>query len=467
MKVMKLKKKRISAEFKKAECKKNEHAGSRRGAALLSTMIAMAILTILGTSIIYVSGSNFLQSTAYKNYEEAYYDSEQMLRLGSEAIKKAGVIEIGKILNSGGTSIGETFTQDVIPTALLLLPSDILSPAAGEPGLGISLSETDAGMIELVAVGQAGAQKRSSRMSMTLAVAYGTAIAQGEQIYLYSGYSMLVGGDIWFQNVIAANSTFTATPLGALAGTVIPDISYLYNISDTIPEGFVWWDSVQDELFARFEGREEGFTQVADDKIEILATGANYPLSTVNIVQSDSSIKIGDLSFQDLNNKTLLVQGDVNFDKNLIYNLGKLSNFMVFATGNICIDLSLGENNLRDNLFTYAGGDIYFYGSGGVKESHYLTVYANNFYYTNNNLGAKKPDFYGQFLVKGTLSFEVTNASLKVNMYYNEQSTLGYYERMKILADYAVVEDGGEDSVPGAPFGNLFNVGKIIEIQTP
>lgn len=446
---------------------KMERAGSRSGAALLSTIIAMAILTILGTSIIFVSGSNFLQSTAFKNYEEAYYDSEQMLRLGSEAIKKAGVIEIAEILNSGGTAIGETFAQDVIPTALLLLPSDILSPASGEPGLSISLSETDAGMIELVAVGQAGAQKRSSRMSMTLAVAYGTAIGQGEQIYLYSGYSMLIGGDLWFQNVIAANSSFTATPLGALAGAVVPDISDLNNISDTIPEGFVWWDSVQIELFARFEGREEGFTQVTDDKIEILATGANYPLNTVNIIQSGSSIEIGALSFQDLNNKTLLVQGNVNFDKNLIYNLGKLSNFMVFATGNICIDLSLGENNMSDNLFTYAGGDIYFYGSGGVKESHHLTVYANNFYYINNGNGSKKPDFYGQFLVKETLSFEVKNANLTVSMYYNEQSTLGYYERMKILVDYAVVEDGAEDSIPGTPFGNLFNVGKIIEVKTP
>lgn len=451
----------------KSRHEKKEHAGSRSGMALLSTIVAMAILTLIGTSIIYVTGGNFLQSTAFKNYEEAYYDSERMLRLGSEAIKKAGVIEVAKIVNSGGTAIGETFTQDVIPTALLLLPSDILSPAVGEPGLSISLSGTDAGIIELVAIGQAGGQIRSSRMSMTLAVAYGTDIGQGEQIYLYSGYSMLIGGNLQFQNIIAAKSSFTATPLGALAGAVIPDISDLNNISDVIPEGFVWWDNVQSELLAGFEGREEGFTQVTDDKIEILATGTNYPLNTVNIVQSGSSIRIGTLGFPDLNNKTLLVQGDVNFDKNLIYNLGKLSNFMVFATGNIYIDLSLGANNMNDNLFTYAGGDIYFYGSGGVKESHHITVYANNFYYINNSNGSKKPAFYGQFLVKGTLSFEVKNANLTVNMYYNEQSTLGYYERMRILVDYAIVEDGGEDSVPGAPFGNLFNEGKIVEVNTP
>jgi len=429
----------------------------KNGSALLSTILVIAVLSVLAASIMLLTYNNFLQARVFRDYEKAFYNSEEMLRLGSEAINKAGIVELQKALEEGNLEFNQTFFESVIATAITLLPSDIVAASENEKGVMISLIDNEKGVIELVSTGEVNNQKRKSKLTVSLNISN-----QEESFKIFSDYGMIIGGDISFSRNYSASTSINPYTNAALGGRVLADKVKIKNTSNYLPEELIWWDSIQDNISDRFTGKPSGYTNVYDNIIEILPTGSHYNNNKVEIKKSNSYFSVGTKQLKNLSNMTLFVDGDVVFNSNINFEEGKFTNFMVFATGNIYIDVSEDRSHdIKDKIFLYSGGTVYFYDRKNGSTNN-ITIYANNFKYINSDSGSSKPSFYGQLIVKNNFDVEVKNGNITIDMFYQQSYVDIFYNRLNELVSSGEIE-GVYSS--GASYNDMFYVGKVVELR--
>lgn len=435
---------------------------SNRGDALLSVVIVMFILTIIGTAIISVTFSNTVHAAYMKNYEASYYDSEAVLRLGCDSVKKAAAIELAKLKKNGDEILPDDYLVKVKATALTLIPREALYDAGGNERLTITVPSvvTKTSQVILEAKGETAGLERTTEMAMDFIGVSGP---------IPFDYDMIIGGNLdIYQAGSKAKVKIVLSTEGALAGELFSNNGNKYSISGTLnrelPDTIAWWDDLKSGLIERFSTVAEGMLKITGDVVEINATGPTYPQNNVMIKKVGSSIQVGSRLFNTLQNKAIIVNGNIILDSSMTYNTGITENLMLFATGNISLDTGTNSINVTDPLFIYASGSFTFNehkGGGG----HNLFIYAGSFTYYNNDTGSTKPEINGQIMVEGNMNISVTNANITFNISYNKVFISNFYNRLSVMADEGIVNEipSGTGTGISLPKGTLFIDGKIIE----
>lgn len=416
----------------------------KTGSALLSIILVMTVLSVIGVSIIALTLSNSNQATYLKHFDNAYYDSESSLRLGSDAIRKAATIELEKLRKSGATELSTSFLSDVKTTALTLVPSTVASK------LTLTLLDSQ---IKVDAVGTQNDLSRTTSVTMSL---HGDSELYPFSPYL--DYSLVVGGGVEFDKKTPSMTTIDMTPQGVIVdGVDVAKNKYrVTNMSENLPPNMLWWDFMQNGLLERFESRPSNYASHEGDLIEINRD--------VTIRKNSNTIQVGTFSVPTLKNHVIIVNGKITIENNMVFDNDTTTNLMIFATEDVVLDLSASKStNISDPLFVYSGETFYIKDEKGGG-THELFVYANDFNYTNSSTGQTTTVLNGQYLVKNDFIFDSINGSIKMDVTCVNEYLNTFYAKLNKLADDDVIVNPTYGDTEGLPIGDLFHEGKIIEI---
>jgi hypothetical protein len=434
------------------------------GSALMSVILAIAILSFVGMALLTTTYNNQTNAKALRNYETAYYKSEQALHLGTEALLKAGSMEVSGMLNPEGVDFDEAFLLRVIDTAQTLLPSDLWASQSGQEGLFMEVIDSQKGTIRLTAAGKVDDMIRYTRRDLILDLPE-TGSGSGGTFPYYSDYSTIIGGNIRFPLQHPATTRIVFDPQGVLGGNVEFDKVTISNYATVFPSGFTWLDSIGESLEELFSTQDPGSIIVEGDIISIHAGTAAFPQETVHVTMSGRSIRVGTKLFNSLSDKVLLVQGNIVFEPELLYTNGKFDQMMVLATGDITINTAEERNNdIEDAMYLFSGKSVFFTEKKGGG-THHLSFYADQFHYYAMKPGAVKTTFIGQQLVKNSFDISKQTGSFRMNTIYDSTQTQRWYDILNELSRQGLISTGSSDIEIGS--GSIFTRGRMVEISIP
>lgn len=108
----------------KKQCKKRQM--NNRGSALIMVIVVVAFISIMATTLLYVSGSNFYRKTTDLKTKESFYEAETAL----EEIRAALTVEVSEAARAAYTSVSINYAAADSATRYSLFQTEFFNELA-------------------------------------------------------------------------------------------------------------------------------------------------------------------------------------------------------------------------------------------------------------------------------------------------------------------------------------------------